>query len=55
LRKIPGVYVELIDGNRGEFTVSVDGREVVRKGQELPSVDEVVTAVKEVALAKQSV
>jgi hypothetical protein len=33
--------------------VLVDGQEVTRKGERLPSVDEVVTAVKEVAMANQ--
>jgi hypothetical protein len=37
--------VEVIDGQRGELTVLVDGREVVRKGDSLPSVDEVKAAV----------
>jgi hypothetical protein len=55
LRKIPGLNVELSDGQKGEFTVLVDGQEVARKGNEMPTVDEVVTAVKNVALAKQRV
>jgi hypothetical protein len=55
LRKTPGLDVELNDGNKGEFTVAVDGQELARKGNELPTVDEVVNAVKDVALTKQSV
>ncbi len=48
LRKEPGVEVELVDGNRGEFTVLVDGQEVAKKGLLFkPSVDKVVKAVKE--------
>jgi len=36
--KESGVDVELIDGERGEFTVLMDGREVLRKGDSLPDV-----------------
>jgi len=46
LRKEPGMKVELVNGDHGEFTVSVDGREVARKGETLPRLDEVVAAVK---------
>jgi hypothetical protein len=31
LRKEPGVEVEVVDGNRGELTISVDGRVVAKK------------------------
>jgi hypothetical protein len=55
LKQMPGLDVEVVDGARGELTVLVDGQEVFHKGQRLPSVEEVVGAVKEVALAKQSV
>jgi hypothetical protein len=37
--------VELVDGGHGELTVLVDGREVARKGDSMPSVDEVRAAV----------
>jgi hypothetical protein len=48
LRKEPGVEVELVDGNRGEFTVLVDGRVVAEKGLIFkPSVEQVVKAVRE--------
>jgi hypothetical protein len=48
LRKEPGVEVELVNGNRGEFTVQVDGRTVARKGLIFkPSVEKVVKAVRE--------
>lgn len=48
LRKEPGLEVELVDGNRGEFTVLVDGRVVAKKGWiSKPSVEEVVKAVRE--------
>ena len=36
----------MIDGDRGEFTVSVDGQVVARKGESLPSIDEVLAAVR---------
>ncbi len=50
LRKEPGLSVDLIDGNRGEFTVLVDGRTVAGKqGDSLPSVEDVVAAVKKAA------
>jgi hypothetical protein len=52
LRKEPGVEVELVDGNRGEFTVLVDGREVAKKGLIFkPSVEKVVKAVRQAAPA----
>jgi VCBS repeat-containing protein len=49
LRKEPGLEVELIDGNHGEFTVAVDGQVVSTKTDSLPSVDQVVAAVKKTA------
>jgi hypothetical protein len=55
LRQIQGLDVEVASGNRGEFSVLVDGQEVARKGEQMPSVEEVVTAVKDVALSKTSV
>jgi hypothetical protein len=45
LRKEPDTQVEVIDGQKGEMTVLVDGREVSRKGDDFPSVDEVKAAV----------
>jgi hypothetical protein len=48
LQKEPGVEVELVDGNRGEFTVLVEGRVVSKKGLIFkPSIEEVVKAVRE--------
>jgi hypothetical protein len=38
--------VSLIDGDPGELTVSVDGRVVAKKGAAMPSVNEVLSAVK---------
>jgi hypothetical protein len=42
---VPDTQVEVIDGGRGEFTVLVDGHEVARKGDSMPSVDEIKAAV----------
>jgi hypothetical protein len=53
LRKEPGVEVELVDGNRGELTVLVDGREVAKKGLIFkPSVEKVLKAVREATPAE---
>ena len=55
LKKEPGLQVEPIDGNRGEFTVLLDGRVVAeKKGDSLPPVDDVLAAVRkaETATAK---
>jgi len=46
LRKEPGVDVQMVNGNRGEFTVSVDGKVVAQKGEALPTLEEVLSAVK---------
>jgi hypothetical protein len=46
LKKAQGLQVNLVDGDRGEFTVSVDGKVVAQKGQSLPAVEEVVEAVR---------
>ena len=46
LKKEQGFQVDLVDGDRGEFTVSVDGKVVAQKGQSLPSVEDVVDAVR---------
>jgi hypothetical protein len=45
LKKEPGVQVESVDGNRGEFTVLVDGKVVAQKIDALPPVEKVVDAV----------
>ena len=49
LRKEPGVEVEVVDGNRGELTVQVDGRTVAKKTLFFfkPSVEKVLKAVRE--------
>ena len=49
MRKEPGVEVELVNGNRGELTVQVDGRTVARRVLFFfkPSVEKVLKAVRE--------
>jgi hypothetical protein len=50
LRNEPGVQVNLVDGDRGELTVSVDGKVVAKKGFfSTPNVDKVVAAVRGMA------
>jgi len=39
LKREPGVQVQLEDGGKGEFTVSVDGQQVAHKGDNLPPVE----------------
>ncbi|HET6574355.1 MAG TPA: hypothetical protein VFG68_12165 [Fimbriiglobus sp.] len=52
LRQEPGLNVQLVDGNRGEFSVSVNGRQVISKtGDDLPTEDQVLTAVRQAAPA----
>jgi hypothetical protein len=55
LRSESGTEVEVVDGARGEFTVLVDGREVARKGDELPPVYKVIAAVRKAAPAGKGV
>jgi len=45
LRRDPGAEVEVVDGVRGELTVLADGREVGRKGESMPTADEVRGAI----------
>jgi len=48
LRKEPDTQVELIDGNRGEFTVTVDGHEIARKtGDTMPEPDTILAAFRD--------
>ena len=54
LRQEPGVQVELVKGQKGEFTVSVDGRTVAQKGDAMPSGDEVLAAVRQAGEATAS-
>jgi hypothetical protein len=46
LKNEPGVEVQVVNGGRGEFTVSVDGKVVAQKGESLPTADEVLAAVR---------
>ena len=46
MSKEPGLQVEVINGQGGELTVSVDGREVAHKeGDKMPEAAEVLQAV----------
>jgi hypothetical protein len=46
LRKEPGVEVSVVDGNRGELTINVDGRVVAQKsGDKLLDPEQVRAAV----------
>ena len=49
MRKEPGVEVEVVNGNRGELTVQVDGRTVAKRVLFFfkPSVEKVLKAVQE--------
>jgi hypothetical protein len=52
LRREPDTRVEEVEGERGEFTVLVDGRVVAQKhGDRLPTVEEVVGAMENAAPA----
>jgi hypothetical protein len=51
LRQDPENQVELVDGERGQLTVLVNGREVASKDDTPPSVDEVKAAVEKAAPA----
>jgi hypothetical protein len=47
LNEEPGVEVELVDGQRGELTVLVEGRVVAKKGLLFkPSAEQVLAAVR---------
>jgi hypothetical protein len=41
--------VQVVNGDHGEFTVSVNGKVVAQKGELLPAEEEVLTAVKKAA------
>ena len=45
MRQDPDTQVEMIDGDKGELTVLVGGREIAHKGDSMPSVAEVKAAV----------
>ena len=46
LKREPGVQVQMEDGGKGEFTVLIDGQPMPKKGDAMPSVDEVLAAVR---------
>jgi len=45
VQRVPGTQVNVVDGDRGEFVVRVDGKEVPRTGNDPPSVEQVLAAV----------
>jgi hypothetical protein len=52
LRQEPGVEVTLVDGNRGELTVLVDGHVVAKKGLFFkPSIEKVLASVRQASSA----
>ena len=46
LQREPDVQVDIVNGDRGEFTVNVGGRMVAHKADQMPTVEEVVAAVR---------
>ena len=46
LRREPDVQVNLVNGSPGELTVLIDGKEVARKGDSFPEINDVVAAVR---------
>jgi hypothetical protein len=55
LRKEPGTEVELVDGNRGEFTVLVNDHVAAKKGFLFkPSIEKIKKAVREAMPAEAS-
>jgi hypothetical protein len=52
LRREPGIQVQVIDGYRGEYTISVDGRVIAEMvGSWLPTIPEVLAAIRQRHLA----
>jgi predicted Rdx family selenoprotein len=50
LRKEPGLDVQLVDGNKGEFSVLVDGKKVAEnRDHTFPSPDEIKAAIRKAA------
>jgi hypothetical protein len=56
LRQEPGVEVEVVDGDRGELTVQVEGKTVAKKRFLFikPSVEQVLEAVREAKAGEKS-
>lgn len=47
LRKEQGLDVQVVDGGKGEFTVTVDGRTVAEKrGDAMPGPEEIKSAIR---------
>ena len=46
LKREPGVQVQLEDGGKGELTVLIGGQPMAKKDNAMPSVDEVLAAVR---------
>jgi len=46
LKREPGVQVKLEDGGKGEFTVLIGGLPMAKKDNAMPSVNEVLAAVR---------
>jgi hypothetical protein len=51
LKREPGVQVQLEDGGKGEFTVLIGGQPMAKKDSAMPSVDEVLAAVRKAPAA----
>jgi len=47
LKREPGVEVQVVDGDRGELSVVVDGKTVAQKGADMPDIASVLDAVRE--------
>ncbi len=55
LKSAKDLDVKVVDGAKGEFTVEVDGREVSKlSGEMLPTVDEVISAVRAKAIGTRA-
>ena len=52
LRNEQDVHVEIVDGERGELTVLMDGHEIAKKSElAMPTVEDVVAKVQKAELA----
>jgi hypothetical protein len=55
LRKNPDLDVQLTDGAQGEFSILAEGREVISKADQLPTVEQAVAAVNDGAMSRPGV
>lgn len=46
MKSEPDVQVDVVDGNRGELTVSVDDQVVSQKGDDMPTAQDVLTSIR---------